>query len=50
MRNLENKITDLESHLSGSNETQIWNDINRTKETLKVRLYVQEYSGMKKER
>ena len=34
MRNLENKITDLESHLSGSNDTQIWDDINQTKETL----------------
>ena len=34
MRNIENKITDLESHLSGSNDTQIWDDINQTKETL----------------
>ena len=57
MRNLENKITDLESHLSGSNDIQIWDDINQTKETLndlikkkpKVRLYVHEYNGMKKE-
>ena len=29
MRNLENKLTDLESYLSGSNDTQIWDDINQ---------------------
>ena len=34
MRNLEKKIIDLKSHLSGSNDTQIYNDINQTKQTL----------------
>ena len=31
MRSLENKIIDLESQLTGLNDTQIWDDINQSK-------------------
>ena len=34
MRSLENKIIDLESQLTGLNDTLIWDDINQCKETL----------------